>query len=59
MEQIKNDTPWYYQTHELKNKYPQEPVKKYKMDKEELEKYLNKFNNTQTIAQLKASPFLK
>lgn len=59
MEQIKNDTPWYYQIQELKNKYPQEPVKSYKISKEELEKYLAKFNNTQSVAQLKASPFLK
>lgn len=59
MEQIKNDTPWYYQTHELKGTYYQEPVKTYKMSKEELKKYLSKYDNSQTVAQLKASPFLK
>lgn len=59
MKHNENETPWYYQTKELKNKYPQEPVKEYKMTKEELEIYLTKFKNTQTVAQLKASPFLK
>lgn len=59
MKHNENETPWYYQTKELKYNYPQEPVKKYKMSKEELEIYLLKFKNTQTVAQLKASPFLK
>lgn len=46
---------------ELKYKYDysDEPVKKYKMNENELDKYLRKYDNSQQIIQLKASPLYK
>lgn len=46
---------------ELKYKYDysEKPVKKYKLTNKELENYLNKFDNTQQIVQLKSSPIYK
>lgn len=39
--------------------YSEIPIKRYKLNKKELDKYLSKYNNSQQIVQLKASPFFK
>lgn len=46
---------------ELKYKYnySESPVKIYKLNKKDLDRYLSKYNNSQQIVQLKASPFFK
>lgn len=46
---------------ELKYKYhySENPIKRYKLNKEELDKYLSKYDNSQQIVQLKASPLFK
>lgn len=40
-------------------KYSDSPVKTFNLNKDELDSYLSKYNNSQTVVQLKASPLFR
>lgn len=40
-------------------KYSDSPIKTYNLNKDELDSYLSKYNNSQAVVQLKASPLFR